>query len=215
MTFMLLHHLAPATAQPSAQTVWTSLEVTKLIVSGLTPLVVVGLGFWINRRLKDFEHLQWASQKVVEKRIEVYEEVVPLLNDLLCYFTFLGCWKELTPPDVVGIKRKLDRTMHVNAPLFPPTIMDAYQEFIALCYQTYSGWGKDALLRTPFQHRMEAAGDEWDESWSEYYSDPLKHSEPDKIKAAYHTVVERMASELGIGLQRPHVPAGRVPANIK
>ena len=58
-------------------TLWNSLEVAKLLVSALTPLAVLTFGFWINRRLKRVEHLQWASQKVIEKRLVVFDQVAP------------------------------------------------------------------------------------------------------------------------------------------
>ncbi|HEY0348815.1 MAG TPA: hypothetical protein VGC60_11755 [Pyrinomonadaceae bacterium] len=71
------------------QPTWNSLEIVKLLVSGLTPIVVLIIGIWISRSLKRLEFLQWTNQKITEKRIAVFEELAPLLNDLLCYFTVL------------------------------------------------------------------------------------------------------------------------------
>ena len=65
---------------------WNSLEVVKLIVAAPTPLAVAALGWWLSRQLKRFEHLQWASQKAVEKRLEVLFE--PLLqSSTICIAT--------------------------------------------------------------------------------------------------------------------------------
>src|SRR5438552_4634826 len=100
------------------QATWNSLEIVKLLVSGLTPIVVLIIGIWISRSLKRLEFLQWTNQKITEKRIAVFEELAPLLNDLLCYFTFVGCWKDLSPPELVKRKRLMDRIVNVNAPLF-------------------------------------------------------------------------------------------------
>jgi hypothetical protein len=194
--------------------VWNSLEVMKLLVSALTPLAVLGFGFWFNRRMKKFEHLQWAHQKVIERRIKIYEEVVPQLNDLLCYFTYVGCWKDLTPLEVVKVKRALDRTMHVNAPLFPETVSHLYRNFIGLCYQSYTGWGRDATLRTKFERRREAAGDDWKASWEEHFASG-DQTDPNQVRSAYTALVKGLASEMGVGLQRPHAPTGGVPANIR
>src|SRR6266851_310090 len=104
--------------------VWNSLEVAKLGVSTLTSVVVVLIGLVISRRLKRLEYLQWTNQKVTEKRIAVFDELAPQLNDLYCYFTFLGGWKDLTPVEVVGRKRKMDRMVYVNAPLFSKEFVD-------------------------------------------------------------------------------------------
>lgn len=89
---------------------WTSLEITKLVVAGLTPVLVAALGFWLNRRLKSLEQAQWAQQKVIDRRIKAYDELAKPLNELFCFFCYVGSWKEITPPDLVRLKRELDQT---------------------------------------------------------------------------------------------------------
>jgi hypothetical protein len=195
-------------------TLWNSLEVAKLLVSALTPLAVLTFGFWINRRLKRVEHLQWASQKVIEKRLVVFDQVAPLLNDLLCYFTYVGAWKDAVPLEMVKLKRQLDRIIHVNAPLFPPHVLTRYNEFIGSCFSTFTGWGKDAKLRTLNRRRREAAGDAWKPEWEQCFAPEAECVEPAEIQAKYRALIASLAGELGIGLQSPHIPTGRLPANI-
>jgi hypothetical protein len=89
--------------------IWTSLEVVTLIAQLLTPVAVAGLGLYFTRIAKRFEHLQWRNQRLIEKRIAIYDDLAPHFNDLLCYFTFVGCWKDLTPPEVVKLKRAVDK----------------------------------------------------------------------------------------------------------
>ena len=71
---------------------WNSLEVTKLIVAALTPLAVL-LGIWVARATRRLEASQWVNQKLIEKRINLLEEILPRLNDLYCYFEWIGNWK--------------------------------------------------------------------------------------------------------------------------
>jgi hypothetical protein len=194
---------------------WNSLEVAKLLVSALTPLAVLLFGLWVNRRLKRFEHLQWANQKVIEKRLKIFDELAPLLNDVLCYFIYVGCWKDITPPDALKLKRQMDRIVHVNAPLFPPHFVDRYDTFIQACYATYSGWGQNAKLRTKYFRRREAAGQQWDPQWEACFADTEKVPEPDDIQAAYSELMVCLSRELGIGLHSSHIPAGRAPDNIR
>lgn len=194
---------------------WSSLEIAKLIVSALTPIMVVIVGLWIGRSLKRLEYLQWTNQTITEKRIAVFEELAPLLNDLLCYFTFVGCWKDLKPPDVVGRKRKMDRIVHVNAPLFSKDFADRYNEFIDACYSTYSGWGKDAKLRTLWERRKAAAGGAWNPEWDACFADDNKCFDPQVVKQRYEFLMSRFSEELGVGLHSDHVPSGQIPANIK
>jgi hypothetical protein len=193
---------------------WNSLEVAKLLVSVLTPIVVVAVGFWINRRLKGMEHLQWSNQKIIEKRIAIYDAIAPLLNDLMCYFTYIGCWKDLSPVEVVALKRHLDKIAYVNAPLLPPSFLQKYNALMESCYQTYSGWGNDAKLRTQYERRRQAADSKWSDEWDCCFADRNFVSEPTEVRRQYTELMTYLASELGINATAGVVRTGRVPANI-
>lgn len=194
---------------------WSSLEIAKLLVSALTPVAVLLFGLWVNRLLKRFEHVQWANQKVIEKRLSVFDDLAPLCNDVLCYFTYVGCWKEISPPQAVKLKRQLDRIVHINAPLFSPSFVTTYNGFIDACYATYSGWGQDAKLRAKYERRRDAAGQEWNPAWERCFTAPDDVSEPAAVSNAYLKLMVCLSREIGIGLESPHVPAGRAPANIR
>ncbi len=194
---------------------WNSLEVAKLLVSSLTPILVIAIGLGINRSLKRLEQIQWKNQKVIEKRLSVFEELAPYLNDLLCYFTFVGCWKDLTPVEVVKLKRRIDRTVHVNAPLFSTEFLDRYYDFINLCYGTYSGWGQDAKLRTLADRRRESAGTTWNEKWTDCFAEVNDCSDPRIVKSSYIALMTCFSKELGVGLDQSHIPSGGIPENLQ
>ncbi len=194
---------------------WNGLEIAKLVVAAIPPVIVLIIGIWISRSLKRLEHLQWTNQKITEKRIAIFEELAPLLNDLLCYFTFVGCWKDLTPPVVVQRKRLMDRIVHVNAPLFSKEFVQIYNDFINACYGTYSGWGQDAKLRTLSERRKAASGESWDSGWDACFAEKHNCADPKVVKSAYVLLMSRFSEELGVGLNSDHVPSGRVPANIR
>ena len=194
---------------------WNTLEIAKLLVSALTSFVLVIVGLAISRSLKRLEYLQWTNQKVTEKRIAVFDELAPLLNDLLCYFTFVGCWKDLSPPDVIERKRRLDRIIHINGPLFSKEFSKRYQEFIEECYKTYSGWGKDAELRTLSQRRKAAIGSAWQPAWDALFSAENECSDPQVVKSKYESLMSCFSEELGVGLRAEQISSGRLPRNIK
>jgi len=54
--------------QPSVNP-WNTLEITKLVISFLTPLTVALMGWFISRKLKRLELIQWSNQKLIEKRL--------------------------------------------------------------------------------------------------------------------------------------------------
>src|SRR5918996_534018 len=121
---------------------WSSLEITKLVVSALTPILLFVLGYMVtkaSRRVEEaqrdaarrveeaqrdaarrFEEAQWASRKLIESRLALFEEMAPKLNDLFSCFMLVGQFREVTPPEALSRKRELDRIFHSHAPLFSP-----------------------------------------------------------------------------------------------
>jgi hypothetical protein len=186
------------------QSTWTALEVAKLLVSLLTPLMILLLGIWVTRLAERFKAVLWANQKIIEKRIAVYDELAPLINDLYCYYSFVGNWKELSPPQIVETKRKLDKKIYIVAPLFSRGFISLYNTFIHLCFETYVGAGHNAKLLTLVVNtngdRKSAFPGNWDKTWDKMFSDPAKCLDKSQIKDGYFNLMNCFSSELGIGL---------------
>ena len=191
---------------------WNWLEIAKIVAGLLTPVALAGLGVYIHRVTKQFEHLQWRSQKLIEKRLAIYDDLTPHFNDLLCYFTYVGCWKELDPPNLVKLKRSLDKATHLAAPLFSPAFFEACQKFQGLCFETYNGWGRDALLKTQFQRRKDARPADWNTEWDGCFSDSV--SDPKEIRNSYAQLMEIFATDIGVHSSFVVPPSGRIPHNI-
>lgn len=181
------------------KSVWTSLEVVKLVVGTLGPLALAFVGHQLSRGLQRLAQAQWATQKVIEKRIAVYGEVVPKLNQLLCFFLQVGAWKSITPPRAIELKRQADEAFHVNAPLFSWKLMERYFEFMNGCFRTGNGIARDARLRALAKNHELAAGSGWKAEWQALF-DEHGATPQDDVKAAYEEVVTRFAEELGVGL---------------
>jgi hypothetical protein len=187
------------------QQAWTSLEIVKLGASLLTPTIILLLGIWVTRLAEQFKAVLWANQKVIEKRIGVYDELAPLLNDLYCYYEFVGNWKEFTPPQIIDIKRKLDKKVYINAPLFSPDFQHLYDALIHRCFETYVGLGLNAKLRTPISSedgdRRVATQTGWDSNWNNMFSNLARCPTKAEIRDTYNDLMSRFSSELGIGLK--------------
>lgn len=202
------------TTQSTPDNLWNSLEIAKLLVGLLSPIAVLGLGFWINRMLKRVEHSQWVNQKVIERRLSVFDQLAPIINDMLCYFTFIGCWKDHTPPDIVKMKRDSDKLVYVNAPLFPSGLIEIYNNFISTCFSTYSGWGSDAKLKTAIERRREAAKATWKDDWNSYF-DEKAPTNVENVRIAYQELMTYMAEEIGVSMNTGSVRSGKAPGNIR
>lgn len=178
---------------------WTSLEVAKLIVGLLTPLAVAVFGVVVDRRLRRVEAVQWANQTVVTRRVEIFSSVGPKLNQLLCFATFVGRWKEITPQVAVTVKRDLDEIMFANRVLFSNELFAAYHGFMTSMFAMYANTDTDAPIRVPI---TTALGDRRNLPW--WISDPTvadrfttsDASTPQQVQHAYEVLGQRWRADL-------------------
>jgi hypothetical protein len=191
---------------------WNSLEIAKLIVAALTPILVAVAGFWINKRLKSVEAAQWTQQKIVERRIAAYDQLAPGLNQLFCYFSYVGPWKTMEPPSVVALKRTLDECAYVNAPLFDPEFLRRYNDMMDGCFMSFVTWGQDAKLRTHYGRRQKAMAKGWDKAWDACFADDSQATAPDLIKELYTSLMAYLAHSMGVTQVDAHMlGAGDLP----
>lgn len=150
------------------------LDIAKLVVGFLTPLSVACLGWFISRQLKRLEFIQWSNQKLMEKRIAIYDAIAPSLNQLLCFYTWVGQWKDVSPQEVIKAKRDLDRLFNIYRHLFDDEIYDAYQSYISTLFETFSGPGQDARIRSHihglYGDRISHCTYEWNPAWAQNFS---------------------------------------------
>lgn len=187
---------------------WNSLEIAKIVIGVLTPLSVAVLGFLLSRHLKRFELNQWKNQKLLEKRIAIYDTVAPQLNQLLCFYTWIGNWKSITPDAVIQTKRDLDRTFHVYRYLFDEDVYEAFQAFSATLFETYAGAGRDARIRsaihTPNGNRQTDCAFEWKGEWHERFAAHDRIAPLNEVQQGYEHIMSTLAQSFGVDrLHRP------------
>lgn len=181
---------------------WPTLEIAKLIVGVLTPLSVALLGWLFSRQLKRLDLSNWSNQKLIEKRLGLYDEIAPRLNKLLCFFTWVGYWKTVSPLDAIQAKRDLDRTLNIYRHVFDAEVYDCYQRYIHTLFDTYNGPGHDAQLRAliegPDGDRRADGGYAWDEAWTERFTEPGQAADKALVRARYEALMEALTRSLGI-----------------
>jgi hypothetical protein len=178
---------------------WNSVEIATLIVGALTPLTVAFVGLVVARTGRRLEAVQWTNQTVVSHRLNVFREVAPMLNQLLCFGTFVGKWKDITTVNIMSIKRQVDEIMYSNRLLFSDELFAAYREFMTIMFSMYVTKDADALVRAPIHSVW---GDRqrqvwWDASMAKLF-DTDKPSSPDRIQSAYEELVRRFRADLYI-----------------
>jgi hypothetical protein len=179
--------------------VW--LEALKLVVSALVPLVVVLVGWGLSKRLKALEQAHWTNQKLIERRLQLFDDIMPRLNDMYCFYNFVGNWKEITPADIIAAKRYLDKKIHVYAPLLGHPLLVAYEEFGRVAFETYGGTGADARIRTVVAgfdgDRRIHCKYSWDSKWDVLFPMPATY---DKTAFQEHYQAVEAAFQQAIGI---------------
>lgn len=189
---------------------WPTLEIAKLIVGVLTPLSVALLGWLFSRQLKRLDLSNWTNQKLIEKRLAIYDEIAPRLNKLLCFFTWVGYWKTVSPAEAIQAKRELDRTLNIYRHVFEAEVYKAYQAFIEALFETYTGAGHDARLRAliwgPDGDRRSDCGYTWDEAWTASFSEPGSAAGKPEVRARYKALMAALTRSLGVATPDPATP---------
>lgn len=186
---------------------WNSVQIVTQVVAGLTPITVVVLGVLFNKASRRIEQVQWGNQTVITHRLDIFAQLAPGLNQLLCFGTFVGGWKEINPRKAVEIKRKLDETMYANRVLFSDELFAAYQKFMSSLFLMFATTDADALVRAPISH---ALGDRrkqawWDDDdvWTKLFS-VAAAIEIGEIQAAYEALSQQFRADLNVtGQARP------------
>ena len=177
--------------------VWDSLKIPILIVAVLGPVIIVILAIRFSRFKKRLIGQYQSNQKLIEKRIEVYERIGPKLNDLLGFFCYTGDWKDFTPMDIMRLKRELDKEITINTPLFSDDLHERYDAFVRLCFVAHAGWEHQEKIKSQFAMRKEHMP-EWNEEWVPFF-DTNNVVEGIKMKERYDELMEYFKKEVNIG----------------
>jgi hypothetical protein len=176
-------------------------EIAKLVVAALTPLSVAFIGVLLAISTRRFERSRWLNQKLVEKRIDLLSDALPQLNDLYCYFFWVGRWAAFSPAEMLQHKRDLDRLFHANRGFFTTGALSAYELFAAVLFKTYAAPGVSARMRTgPHSRhgvRRDAYPGQWEQKWDEMFTDEADRTDSDTIRQRYDALVTRLSAEIG------------------
>ncbi len=170
----------PTTEKKSA---WTSLEIAKLIVSGLTPILVLIFGIGITR--SNDRH-----KTVIDERIKSYDRIKEDLNRIHCFIADVGTWKEETPETVVGYKRVADREMYEEQGVWSKNTMQAYLAYMDAAFATNQRSGIDAKINTTLSQKRNSP------KWSDDWQTKITGQEADSYRDAYDKMYEAFFNDM-------------------
>lgn len=189
---------------------WT--EAVSAVGSVVTPVMVAIIGLILARR-------QNQNQELLKARVEYYKTLVPDLNTLMCYMTFIGSWKDYSPPEIVELKRRLDHNYYCAAPLFSEPVRVWYLSFEKICFSTFGRWGSDAKIRSGAYPRRQAWRRQvgWDPAWNSMFTKtdgiPILGPELEQICSMYDQLIAALVRDLDITRARSEYTTNLVSLN--
>lgn len=174
---------------------WNSVKIVEIIISILTPLIGGIIAWRLAKLGKKMDKQKFVGEKIIEKRLSFYDNVVPSLNDLYCYYHRVGNWKELKPTEIIEKKRFLDKQFYVYSHIFKKDILKAYQPFIHKCFQPFNGWGLDAKIMMNLSKRRDLP--EWNTDWNELFAEE-NMVESKQFNKSYFELLNLIRTELEI-----------------
>ena len=179
---------------------WT--DVVSALGTALTPIVVVVFGVVIAKRQSISDHL-------IEVRLDYYKALIPDLNRLMCYLTFIGTWRDDSPTEVVELKRRLDATFFAAAPLFAPEVARAYEALMALSFRTFGMWGEDArIMSSPYRRKpaWRRSDVKWHDDWDSMFAlgaeESISPVSLTKYRMTYDDLLARLVENMSLSKAR-------------
>lgn len=191
---------------------WT--DVVSAVSAAATPIIVAIFGWVLTRR-------QSRSELLLKARIDYYREIMPDLNRLMTYMMFIGTWRDLSPLEAISLKRRLDASFYVAAPLFSPPVTSAYEVFMKQCFVPFGEWGADALIRSsPYRRRVSwKAADPWDPDWGRLFElhedEAIEAAALETLRTAYDSLVSALVTDLNINRARGEYTNAHVLENAR
>jgi hypothetical protein len=191
---------------------WT--DIITALASALVPVLVVVIGVVLARR-------QSRNQELIKVRLEYYRSLVPLLNRLMCYMTFIGTWRDESPKEIVALKRHLDTIFFTAAPLFGPEIASAYRVVMDLSFTTFGEWGRDAQIKTSGYRRRQAwqREDPWISSWDKIFvladDETISKEFLSGYRRSYDDLIAALVTDINISRSRIGYTTTRVSLNAQ
>lgn len=160
-----------------------------------------GLLVWVGDiAVEGYKNHTERAKLIINKRIDVYNKVGESLNDVYVYITAVGHYKDLTPDNIIAIKRATDKVVYSNIPFLSAEFFTSYHNFMNAAFCTYGGVGVDAKIIADLDTHKESAlvvGKNWEQRYDAMFSEPAK---PDVDMNPMNTVTEKyMAIMLSLG----------------
>jgi hypothetical protein len=175
-----------------SDTIW--LEWARLGVAALTPLMTLIVGVLVVHLGTKLDTTKQLHGELLRKRLHLFEEVAPKLNDIFCFYQAVGHWAEMSPEEVIKRKRAIDRAVQVNRYLFNSDFWDEYKRFEKSHFEMFAAPGQPARLCLDLDHMRKLMAGYFKEEWLQAASSkPGNHVEQ---RESYQALMNTLGDEV-------------------
>jgi hypothetical protein len=178
------------------------LEMWKVLLSILTPLVLVALTFVVNNAIQERGALLKREEQILAEKQKIYGELGRKLNVFYVYVADVGDFRSYTPPRVVEMKREADRQFFMYRPYWSEATEKRYNEYMKAAFLTYTGAGMPAKINASRLEKVAAYTVDklvWDATWDAYFTEK---TDPDISTKYYALVSSLLADTVNAGIRK-------------
>jgi hypothetical protein len=178
------------------------LEVWKVFLSILTPLVLVALTFVVNNAIQERGALLKREEQILAEKQKIYAELGRKLNVFYVYVADVGDFRSYTPPRVVELKREADRQFFIYRPYWSEATEKRYNEYMKAAFLTYTGAGLPAKINASKTEKVAAYEVDklkWEPAWDEYFTEKV---DPEISSKYYALVSSLLADTVNAGIRK-------------
>lgn len=185
------------------------LEIFKAIISAMSPVILVIIGFIINDAIQKSGSLlkkdEASSQQISLLKQGVYSDLGEKLNKIYIFVADFGDFRSFTPIDIIDMKRSSDRKFFMYSPYWSCQTEIRYKKFMETAFQTNNGPGVSAKVRTLRFEKQEAyknTGKEWNSDFDNYFTEERDNT----IHEKYYLLVDSILRDTANGALRSIIP---------
>jgi hypothetical protein len=170
------------------------IKYAELGIAALTPIMTLVVGIIVLRLGSKLDATKQLQSELLRKRLAVFEDVAPKLNDIFCFFQVVGHWANLDPDEIIKRTRAVDRVIQVNRYLFRAGFWEAYQRFEAAHFDLFATVGQPAKLRLDMPYIRTRIGSYFKNEWMPLVSE--KAGDHEQQRKLYHALMSTLGNEI-------------------
>jgi hypothetical protein len=158
------------------------------------------VGFVGHVALQSLDATTKRNDIIIKRRMDVYDRISPEIDDIYIYIRQVGYYKDITPVDILKIKRDIDKTVYSNIPYLSANFFAKYNSFMNIAFCTYNGVGEDAKIRQRYDNYKESSEyihKTWEPAWEKRFSGEKPKPEAEEvIQNSFYDLLTTLANEI-------------------